>query len=401
MVPGMGWRIGSAAVLALVVFGCSGGSEPAAPPLPPPPPPQPPQVVSAAPAASAPRKKPAEKPKPKATVEVEIPNLYVVGEAVPNFTARKPLRPLTEQGYAALVPVAGASTSQFVAAGQSRPQPRTTVHPELVLPEGFTAVESAGVNAQGVPLRIRCTLDDAEMAFVPSGGFFMGIDGQAPECGPLHPVYVDGFYIDVQEVTLKQYLKFREQTISTRRPAQPLNQFDTPEYPAVGMSWRDAQNYAHWAGKELPTEAEWEKAARGTEGFEYPWGNGRPIWEGNRQPGELEPVGKHPNDRSVYGVLDMAGNAREWCSDWYAPDTYVQQRTPDGSPRRNPQGAEKSQPANARVVKGAGSKGWQLWARSAVLMRDQSPNVGIRCVLRIKLPGEEAAETPVAAPANE
>jgi len=261
------------------------------------------------------------------------------------------------------------------------------------LPEGFTIVEDGGLDEQGIPLRILCEADGAEMAFVPGGGFIQGVDGQTPESGPAHVAYVDGFYMDILEATVKQYEEFRTATLNTRRPQRVLNEFDPPDYPALGVNWRDAGNYARWAGKELPTEAEWEKAGRGVDGYEFPWGNGRAIWEHDRRPGQIDPVGTHPNDVSVYGILDLAGNAREWCSDWYAPDSYLQAKTPDGSPPRNPRGVERAAPPNARVLKGSGAEGWELWAREGVSMRDQLPNVGVRCVLRVELPEDvKAAE---------
>jgi formylglycine-generating enzyme required for sulfatase activity len=297
-----------------------------------------------------------------------------------------------------MAPAEGSDLNEFVATAPRRPQPRTTVNPKFEVPAGFEIVAEGGFDEQGIPRRLRCTADSMEMAFVPAGTFLLGIDGRSLEVGPQHAVFVDGFYMDVLEVSLKQYELFRVATLTTRKPATAVNPFDPPDFPALGISWRDAQNYAKWAGKELPTEAEWEYAARGTEGFEYPWGNGRPIWEADRRPGQIEPVGSHPNDRSLFGIMDMAGSAREWCADWYAPDTYLQAKTPDGSPPRNPLGAERPSIPNARVLKGAGASGWQLWARSYAAMKDQLPDVAVRCVLRVKLPVEDVA-APLVAPA--
>jgi formylglycine-generating enzyme required for sulfatase activity len=111
----------------------------------------------------------------------------------------------------------------------------------------------------------------------------------------------------------------------------------TPSRPVVGVSWFEAEAYARWAGVRLPTEAEWEKAARGTQGFVYPWGN---DWEEDRAahrgqgPRKTLPVGVFPRGESPYGALDMVGSVWQWCSDAYAPDAYVhaESRDPTGPP---------------------------------------------------------------------
>ena len=388
-------------VIVAVLAGCGGSSDSASVPSAPPPPPLPPPAPIAPQASARPRPKEAEpqKPKRREVDDADLPNVYVVGERAPNYIAqRAPLR-LGQAAYTALKPGGGVDSSQF--AGRPTVDPRTATQPHggFDLPEGFNLVESGGFNEQGIPLRIRCEQDGTLMAFVPGGGFIQGADGRAPEASPAHVAYVDGFYIDTLEVTVAQYERFRTDTLTTRRPEKVLNEFDPPDYPALGVSWRDAGNYARWAGKELPTEAEWEKAGRGVDGLDFPWGNGRAIWKEYRQPGQIDPVGTFPNDRSIYGVLDLAGSAKEWCQDWYAPDTYVQTQTPDGSPRRNPTGIDRASPPNTRVVKGAGSDGWQLWARSGVSMREQRPEIGLRCVLRVELPEDvKEADAQRAAP---
>ncbi|HEY2253006.1 MAG TPA: SUMF1/EgtB/PvdO family nonheme iron enzyme, partial [Planctomycetaceae bacterium] len=138
------------------------------------------------------------------------------------------------------------------------------------------------------------------------------------------------------------------------------------------------------------TEAQWEKAARGPDGFKYPWGNGPWIWERPRAPGQIDKVASFRGDESPYGALDMAGNAREWCSDWYVEKYYSQLLAEGGSTARNPTGPRNSGGTNMRVVKG-GDPNWLVWARSGVLQNEHPNDVGFRCVLRLKPAGKEPA----------
>jgi len=174
--------------------------------------------------------------------------------------------------------------------------------------------------------------DGAEMVYVPAGEFLMGSkEGEgASEEHPQHKVYLDGYWIYKTEVTVAQYRKFCQAT-GRQMPREP----DT--HPVVNVNWDDATAYAQWAGAALPTEAQWEKAARGTDGRQYPWGN---DWDakkcynsvGGNAPWEPKPVGSYPDGASPYGTLDMAGNALEWCADWYDSKYY------QSSPLRNPTG---------------------------------------------------------------
>ena len=187
------------------------------------------------------------------------------------------------------------------------------------------------------------------MVLIPAGEFKMGSDaaGAYAEEQPVHTVYVDAFYMDKYEVTVGQYMAFVRAT-GHRAPAwNLLAEFSpTDEHPIVGVSWHDAMAYAQWAGKRLPTEAEWEKAARGgLSGQTYPWGNAAPDgtqcnfadmhtdYEWSDQTVDdgykyTAPVGRY--GANGYGLYDMAGNVWEWCLDEYAADFYA------GSPRDNP-----------------------------------------------------------------
>src|SRR4029079_2889602 len=152
----------------------------------------------------------------------------------------------------------------------------------------------------GAPLRIRCEKDGSEMVRVPAGLFLQGRDGVDPSAGPMHPVELSGYYIDVFEVTLGQYEKYWKETRPL--PGRPANHGNADNLPALGVNWKDASAYLEWVGKELPTEAEWEKAARGPKQFLYPWGDGRVLWQRPRTPQQIDPVGSYPADRSIYGA---------------------------------------------------------------------------------------------------
>src|SRR5690606_959129 len=118
------------------------------------------------------------------------------------------------------------------------------------LPEGFVAVESAGVTNDGWPQRIRCEADGAEMAFVPGGTFLIGLKGQSDHALPAHPVDLDPYYIDVTEVTLGQYRKFMDAMLDERRLIPPpVNDGAAADHPVLGVEWGEVIRYARWAGK--------------------------------------------------------------------------------------------------------------------------------------------------------
>jgi hypothetical protein len=185
--------------------------------------------------------------------------------------------------------------------------------------------------------------DGATMMLIPAGEFQIGDERNRDE-RPVHLVYLNAFYMDKYEVTHEQYKKFVDAT-GPRIPMDFNNlNYNSPDQPVIGVDWHDAKAYAAWAGKRLPTEAEWEKAARGgLVGMRYFWGN---IWppsdgEAGNIPDETAkktfptknvldgyddgyvypaPVGKfYPNG---YGLYDMVGNVYEWCEDWYIIDYY-------------------------------------------------------------------------------
>ena len=191
--------------------------------------------------------------------------------------------------------------------------------------------------------------DDMVMMYVPAGEFLMGsvksdIKAQSYE-KPQHKVYLDAFWIDRTEITNAQYAR----CVSERYCLAPSNKSSSSyessltrksyydnsvyaEYPVIYVSWQDAANYCTWAGRRLPSEAEWEKAARGMEGAIYPWGNTSPNCKLANYYDNLassycvnntSAVGSYPDGASPYGVMDMAGNVQEWVNDWFRGDYYI------------------------------------------------------------------------------
>lgn len=256
------------------------------------------------------------------------------------------------------------------------------------LPKGFTAVPGVEIGPGGWPLRIRGETDSAEMVLVQAGPSILGMEDGPEHTGPAVGVFLEAFYIDVHEVTATQYDSFRMGQKAAERVPTPTNTAKDPLEPVTGVNWGEANKYAKWAGKELPTEAQWEKAARGSEGFRAPWGNGVHLWHMSRTPTQIDPVGSFPTDLSPYGVLDLAGNAREWCQDWYQPTAFAQLKAGKESTPRNPTGPKHGGGQSMRVVKG-GSADWLACTRAGVPMTDRPKDVGFRCVLNLK-----PAETP-------
>lgn len=192
------------------------------------------------------------------------------------------------------------------------------------------------------------------MVEIPAGHFTMGSDGtQALEDErPSHRVWLDAYSIDVHEVTTGQYAAFiaaAKRSLPWKWETVDLAQHG--DRPVIGVDWGDAEAYCTWIGKRLPTEAEWEKAARGTDARLYPWGSQTPTSElANFALGArfsynqvLLPVRSHEAGKSPYGLYHMAGNAYEWVQDWYGTNYY------ETSPDKNPPGPSQGQ---FRVLRG-------------------------------------------------
>ncbi|MFQ5587463.1 MAG: formylglycine-generating enzyme family protein [Nitrospiria bacterium] len=164
------------------------------------------------------------------------------------------------------------------------------------------------------------------MVLIPAGPFWMGLDELPPDspwgqkdARPKHQVTLPDFWMDRYEVTYGAYLKFDENHILPKRLS---------DAPVTHVSWTDADSYCRAIGKRLPSEAEWEKAARGIDGRAYPWGNRFDPKKSNI--GAVpQPVGSFPEDRSPYGVFDMAGNVSEWTDSWYRAYPGSDYKSPD------------------------------------------------------------------------
>jgi formylglycine-generating enzyme required for sulfatase activity len=216
--------------------------------------------------------------------------------------------------------------------------------------------------------------DPSQMVFIPAGSFKMGCDpaNSVETCSsdeqPLHEVNLGAYYIDKYEVTNARY-KACVDAGGCAAPSHVNSQTRGPyygnpafaDYPVINVTWTQANAFCAWAGKRLPTEAEWEKAARGGDARKYPWGNDAPgcsrlnhKGESGYCVGDTSKVGSYPNDASPYGVMDMGGNVREWVNDWYQADYY------HGSPQTDPQGPAMG---GLRVMRGGS------WSDSSFAVR--------------------------------
>lgn len=234
------------------------------------------------------------------------------------------------------------------------------------------------------------------MVLIPEGSFIMGNNEASGNERPEHKVFLDTYFIDQFEVTISFYDKF---LVAAKYPAPPTWDDDAVNQagnrPAVGLSWEDAEAYCKWAGKRLPTEAEWEKAARGSEGRRYPWGHMQPfvdianynrgVWVSDAV--TLAPVesgvggmsvrhGTKEGGRSPYGLYHMAGNAAEWVADWYEREYYQK------SPERNPKGPGEG---DKRVIRGGSwndpPAGIRTTARVSAEPDYRDRTLGVRCAM--------------------
>jgi len=239
--------------------------------------------------------------------------------------------------------------------------------------------------------------DKMTMLFVPKGTFRMGNSEDAPNVTsaemPQHEVFLDSFWIDQIEVTNAQYNLCVDEGICRKAHYVSSSAYNGDDYPVVGIAWDDAVDYCTWVGGRLPTEAEWEYAAKGPDELQYPWGNnfdGKNLnycdsnctesWaDPNVDDGyrESAPVGNFPAGASWVGALDMAGNVWEWTWDWCAGYS--------SDPQANPMGPESG---NCKIIRGGAfgspSSGVRTTYRlisDEIMPEIRHPNIGFRCVV--------------------
>jgi formylglycine-generating enzyme required for sulfatase activity len=227
--------------------------------------------------------------------------------------------------------------------------------------------------------------DGMAMEYVPEGIFIMGTNSANSGGQLVHNVFLDAFWIDKTDITNAMYslcvkagaCQAPSQSNSSTRTSYFGNlQYDN--YPVIWVNWEDASSYCQWAGARLPTEAQWEKAMRGTDGRPYPWGTSNPnksLLNYDQNNGDTTTVDSYPSGASPYGALDMAGNVWDWVNDWYGANYFAT------SPSANPQGPSGG---TFRVLRGGA---WNNYAISFInsSLRDwqnsgyASNSVGFRC----------------------
>jgi formylglycine-generating enzyme required for sulfatase activity len=246
--------------------------------------------------------------------------------------------------------------------------------------------------------------DGVSMARVPAGEFLRGRDDGDADERPARRLDLDAFLLDAYEVTNERFARFVSATgdrtdaekegwawvwtgkwdkirgADWRHPKGPQSSIKGLEtHPVVQVSWNDASAYCRWAEKRLPTEAEWEKAARGTDGRRWPWGDTfdrKRVNIAGAEDGfaETAPVGSFPDGVSPYGVHDLAGNVWKWVADWYAGDSYQK------APARNPKGPTTGK---LRVVRGGSWGGPSEWStatnRYSRVPDYRNNKIGFRC----------------------
>lgn len=224
-----------------------------------------------------------------------------------------------------------------------------------------------------------------DMVLVLAGEFLRGYDGGGFDEKPQSRIMLDAYWIDRYEVTYGAYMAFVETTGHRKPISRYVKNFDklsAPTQPAVYASWEDADEYCRYRDARLPTEAEWEKAARGPHGLLWPWGNqDKPAAANTGNPDPFEfpsPGASFSQDQSSYGAYDLAGNVMEWASDWYQEDAYA-------TSSANPKGPSSG---NYKVIRGAswGTTGTEtrLTVRLKMVPDFRDTTIGFRCAKSVQ-----------------
>jgi len=280
-------------------------------------------------------------------------------------------------------PAVPASPVATLTAPPALPSATATLLPTDTPPPTPTPVPTLGVGSRRIS-----PADSMVQVYVPAGSFLMGSadsDGAAyADEKPQHAVTLGAFWIDQTEVTNGQY-RLCMVAKACKEPARVSSNlrdqyYGNPafaNYPVIWVSWNDAQAYCKWAGRRLPTEAEWEKAARGTDGRIYPWGDTPPdqtLADFGNTLKDVAQSGSAPGGASPYGAVDMAGNVWEWVADWYGMDYFTH------SPQANPTGPDSG---TQRVLRGGSYTYTAPGIRAAYRFQKEptfkSSEVGFRC----------------------
>ncbi len=299
-------------------------------------------------------------------------------------------------GPKSLTEIPPVSTASFTESPLISNTPPSTSAPNAKKTSAVTAIPELGIGST------MTGEDGMTLLYVPAGEFIMGSDANDDE-KPIHTVYLEAYWIDQAEVTNQLFTSFVSaigyQTDAERSGSSYVwngtewvatngadwqhptgsasNISSKDDHPVIHVSWNDAAAYCEWAGRRLPTEAEWEKAARGVDGRTYPWGDIEPIaslLNFNENVGDTTPVGNYPDGKSFYGAYDMAGNVWEWVNDWYGGTYYK------NSPASNPAGASSG---DYRVLRGGSWSNYVDSSRSADRGSSEPSNAyfsfGFRC----------------------
>ncbi|MDP6778807.1 MAG: flagellar motor switch protein FliG [Candidatus Latescibacteria bacterium] len=300
-------------------------------------------------------------------------------------TKRDPVNTIVRSLGAADVPVDSDPSAWTPTELASRP-----ASPPMDMRVGQEEEEAKAERAR----RAAAYVPEPDMVLVHAGEFTMGDDGPRaePDERPRHTVLLHSYWIDRVPVTNAAYKAFVDAT-GHREPPYWIEGAHKPEladHPVTCVSWHDAMAYVEWAGKRLPTEAEWEKAARGTAGQTYPWGDAyrKDYVNSSNDYGGTTPVETFPQGASPYGVLDICGNVHEWCADWYYDEYYKI------SPIDNPTGPQGGQ---YHVLRGGyygeNRKGVRCAARHYAPPPNMQDHIGFRCVKDPVEPGRGPKDT--------